>query len=355
MRVVQITPYFPPCKGGIARFVSGLVDSIGGSADVNVIAREGGSSERVSVITAGKGVFILKALQRLRDLDPDVIHCHSHWHMLAPAVVYKRFHKNVKVVFTFHTEPIAPMKGAKGNIFGRLLKRCDAVTFVSIALKDIISSQIRIQTDRRVVHPGVRAGTASPEEIENFKRRYSLEGGGPILVFVGLLEWENKVEGVKILVEAVADVRKRFPNLKLLLVGDGSRRGEVEKIVEGLDLSDNVIITGLVENVFVPLKLSDIYVHITLQEGLAQAILEAMSLGKPVIASRVGGIPEAVMDGENGLLVDTTRDSVRSAIEGLLEDHSRMERLGQRAKNHVESHFTWEEASNGFLELYTSH
>ncbi|MCK5291980.1 MAG: glycosyltransferase family 4 protein [Thermoplasmata archaeon] len=355
MKVVQITPYYPPSKGGIARFVSGLVDGIGDSADVNVIAREGGSSERVSVITAGKGVFILKALQRLRDLDPDVIHCHSHWHMLAPAVVYKRFHKNVKVIFTFHTEPIAPMKGAKSNIFGRLLKRCDAVTYVSRAVKDIISSQIRIQTNERVVHPGVHRGSASQDEIEDFKRRHALEGKDPILVFIGLLEWENKVKGVKILVEAVADVRRRFPNLKLLLVGDGSRRGEVERIIGNLDLSDNVAITGLVENVFAPLTLSDIYVHITLQEGLAQAILEAMSLGKPVIASNVGGIPEVVSDGENGILVDTTRDAVGSAVEGLLKNRARMKQLGQHAKKHVESNFTWEEASKGFLELYTSH
>lgn len=354
MRVVQITPYFPPCKGGIARFVTGLVDSIGVSADIDVIAREGGSSERVSVITAGKGVFILKTLQRLRELDPDVIHCHSHWHMLAPAVVYKRFHKNVKVIFTFHTEPIAPMKGAKGNIFGRLLKRCDAVTFVSNSLKDIISSQIRIQTDKRVVHPGVRAGTASPEKVEAFKRRYALEGREPILVFVGLLEWEKKVEGVKILVEAVADVRKRFPNLKLLLVGDGSRRGEVEKIVEGLDLSDNIVITGLVENVFVPLKLSDIYVHITLQEGLAQAILEAMSMGKPVIASKVGGIPEVVSSEEVGILVEPERDSVAVAIERLLENPDMAMNLGNRAKELVESEFSWEIMAQDFLRLYTN-
>jgi glycosyltransferase involved in cell wall biosynthesis len=275
--------------------------------------------------------------------------------MLAPAVVYKRFHKNVKVIFTFHTEPVTPMKGAKARIFGRLLKNCDAVTYVSNAVKDAMSSQIRIQTDERVVHPGVRAGSASSEDIESFRRRFGLEGGEPILSFVGLLEWKNKVEGVKILVESMADVRKKYPSLKLLLVGDGSRRGEVESIIRDHDLLDNVTITGLVDNVFAPLMLSDIYVHITLQEGLAQAILEAMSLGKPVIASNVGGIPEVVSDGENGILVDTKRDAVRSAIEGLLENRARMERLGQQGKKHVESHFTWEETSKGFLELYTNH
>lgn len=354
MRVVQITPYFPPCKGGIARFVTGLVDGIGVSADVNVIAREGGSSDRVSVITAGKGVFILKALQRLGDLDPDVIHCHSHWHMLAPAVVYKRFHKNVKVIFTFHTEPIAPMKGAKSNIFGRLLRRCDAVTYVSKSLKNKMSGQMNVQTEERVVHPGVRAGATSPEEVEDFVRSHGLEGKGPILAFVGLLEWVGKVEGVKILVRAVEEVRRKYPKLELLIVGDGSRRGEVEEVIANCGVSDSVTITGMVDNVFIPLELCDIYVHITLQEGLAQAILEAMSMGKPVIASKTGGIPEVVSSEEVGILVESERDSVAVAIERLLENPDMAMKLGNRARELVESRFSWETMAQDFLRLYTS-
>lgn len=355
MRVVQITPYFPPCKGGIARFVSGLVAGIEGSAEVNVITREGETSEHVSVFDTGKGLFILKALQRLRDLSPDVIHCHSHWHMLAPAIVYKRFHKNVKVIFTFHTEPVDPMKRAKANIFGRLLNRCDATTYVSRSLMEKMLSQIRIQSEERVIHPGFSAGTASADEIEEFRTRHGLDEDGPILVFTGLLEWLDKVQGVKILIEAVAEVRKSYPNLRLLLVGDGSRRGEVEKVVEDLNLSDSVTITGLVDNVFAPLALSDVYVHITLQEGLPQAILEAMSMGKPVIAANVGGIPEVVRNGENGILVDPNRKSVQSAIEDLLGNRPKSDQLGQRAKECVRSEFTWDRASKSFLELYSSH
>jgi glycosyltransferase involved in cell wall biosynthesis len=354
MRVVHITPYFPPCKGGIARFVSGLVESTGKAGDVHVITKEGVPGKGVSVLSSGKGVFIIKALQILRKMEPDVIHCHSHWHMLAPAVVYRRFHKDVRVIFTFHTEPLAPFKGPKGNIFERLLKRCNAVTYVSISLKNKISDQMNVQTEERVVRPGVRAGAASPEEVEDFVRSHGLEGKGPKLAFIGLLEWAGKVEGVKILVRAVEEIRKKYQKLELLIVGDGSRRGEVEEVIAECDVSDNVTITGMVENVFIPLTLCDVYVHITLQEGLTQALLEAMSAGKPAVASSVGGIPEVIVDGENGILVSPDKDSVVTAVEGLLDDPSTLARLGKQAESYVRSHFTWEKTAKDFLELYSA-
>jgi glycosyltransferase involved in cell wall biosynthesis len=265
-----------------------------------------------------------------------------------------RLHKDVRVIFTFHTEPVAPLTGPKGNIFEKLLKGCDAVTYVSESLKDKMSDQMNVQTEERVVRPGVRAGAARTEEVEDFVRSHGLEGKGPKLAFVGLLEWEGKVEGVKILVRAVEEIRRDYPKLELLIVGDGSRRGEVEEVIAKCGVSDNVTITGLVDNVFVPLTLCDIYVHITLQEGLTQALLEAMSAGRPVVASSVGGIPEVIVDGENGILVSPDKDSVVTAIENLLDDPKRLAKLGERAKSYVQSQFTWEKTTKDFLELYSA-
>ncbi len=353
MKVVHITPYFPPCKGGISRFVSGLVEHTHGEADVHVVTREGEPAEGVYVISTGKGRFILGALQKLKDIRPDVIHCHSHWHMLAPAVVYKRLHRGVKIIFTFHTQPLTLKKGARSNVFGRLLSKCDAVTYVSKSLQDQVSDKIKIQATESVVHPGVQGKEVTEEQVLDFVKTHRIEGRKPILVFVGLLEWEMKVQGVKILLEAVERICDRYPDLVLILVGDGSRRREVEDVIENLNLSDSVLISGLIDNVFVPFALCDIYVHITLQEGLPQAVLEAMSMGKPVIASNIGGIPEVIKDRENGILVNPDVVSVSSAIEDLLGNSSSLNQLGERARRHVTSHFTWENTTRDFLELYT--
>jgi glycosyltransferase involved in cell wall biosynthesis len=354
MKVVHITPYFPPSKGGIARFVSELVQSQSLTEQVQVITREGEASENVSILSGGKGSFILKAIRLLGRIQPDIIHSHSHWHMLVPALIHSKFHENVRVFFTFHTEPADHGMGRKGKVFGKMLSRCDAVTYVSKALKQRISEEIEIRTRQTAIYPGVRMKTVKEGELNEFVEMHRTEGASPLLSFIGLLEWEGKVQGVKMLLEAVAVVRDEHPSLKLLIVGDGSKRREVEERITDLNLSDCVKITGLVENVFVPLTLCDIYVHISLQEGMPQSLLEAMYLGKPVIASKVGGIPEAVENGVTGILVKPEIDAISSAIIDLIGDKGKSARLGENAEKFVRSTFSWENIAQDFRRLYVN-
>jgi glycosyltransferase involved in cell wall biosynthesis len=354
MKVVHITPYYPPYKGGISSYVSGLVQTFDTAVDMHIICRNGSPSKNVTVLGVGKGMFIIKTIEILRKLKPDVIHCHSHWYMLSPAIVQKRLHRDVKVFFTFHTEPQEQMGGVKSGIFGKLLSKCDAVTFVSEALQKTITNQLDIRTRRVVTYPGVSVQTVSREEVLAFSKTYGIEGKHPLLVFVGLLEWGKKVQGVLTLLEAVASLREKSPSLMLLLIGDGSKRTLVENKIESLNLSSNAKVTGFVDNVFVPLSICDIYTHISLQEGLPQAILEAMALGKPVIASRTGGIPEIIKNGETGILVETQTQAVASALENLIPDDQKKTQLGMQAKRSVEANFTWKRISECFREVYAS-
>ncbi|UCD92979.1 MAG: glycosyltransferase family 4 protein [Methanobacteriota archaeon] len=352
MKVVHITPYYPTCKGGIARFVSGLVQSQKSSHQVHVVSQEGEPSNEVTVLSMGKGRFIIKALGILRKISPDVIHCHSHWHMLAPAVVYRRFHKKTRLVFTFHTEPPEEKKRTRNRVFGKLLSRCDVVTYVSDALRKRISSQINIKAKQAVVYPGVEEKAFTEHEHEAFAEDFGVKGISPILVFIGLLEWKGKVQGVKVLLESISEVRDKYPSLALLLVGDGSRRPEVEETIANLNLSENVTITGLVDNVFVPLALCDMYVHISLQEGMPQSLLEAMLLGKPVVASNVGGVPEVVKDGKTGVLVEPRKNQITAAILNLIENPDMSAELGEQAEELMRREFSWDGIARDFSGLY---
>jgi len=108
-----------------------------------------------------------------------------------------------------------------------------------------------------------------------------------------------------------------------------------------------------VENPFVPLKICDLYTHITLGEGgLSLPLLEAMAMGKPIVATPVGGIPEAITDGENGLLVAPEAEQVAEKIDLLLRNREYGERLGRCAKATVGERFTWEQATKTFLGVY---
>ncbi len=92
--------------------------------------------------------------------------------------------------------------------------------------------------------------------------------------------------------------------------------------------------------------------HIALGDGLPLALLEAMAMGKPIVATPIAGIPEAITDGESGLLVAPEVKQVAKKIDLLLQGRGYAEELGRCAKATVEERFTWEQAAEGFLQCY---
>ncbi len=161
-----------------------------------------------------------------------------------------------------------------------------------------------------------------------------------------------KVEGIKTLIEAFGIVKKTYPNAKLLIVGDGIYRIELERHVEMNKMTGDVIFTGFVTSPIIPLTITDIYTHISLQETLSISILEAMSMGKPIIASKIGGIPELIVDGENGILVEPKPKKIADRIIELCSDRERMKILGKNAQKTAKERHDWDDIAQKFITLY---
>lgn len=125
----------------------------------------------------------------------------------------------------------------------------------------------------------------------------------PDAVVVGSVGWLTDVKGHRYLIEAVARVRGAHPNLHLLLVGSGDRRRELEDLVAQRGLADAVTFAGERRDVPACLAALDVFVLPSLNEGMGRALIEAMAAGRPVIASRVGGVPALIEERRNGLLV----------------------------------------------------
>jgi len=355
MKLCMIVPYYSPSKGGITSYVSNLASTVHDKGvSVTVITREGENGNNIHLITSNKALFIIRSGLMIFKLKPDVIHSHDHWYTLAPAILYKFFNLKTGVVHTFHTDPMKEMKGLKRKIFEWLLSNCNVVTCVSIFLMKKIEGNLKITTKIKVIYAGATGNNNfDVNEINKFKEGYNLNDSAPILSFVGGLVWEKKVEGVKKLVEAFKDVTKEYPNAKLLIIGGGKYREDVERLVKELGIENNVILTGFLDDVFVPLSITDIYTHISLQEGgVSISLLEAMSMGKPVIATRVGGIPELITDGENGILVDSEPKAIAKAILELFSDEEERIRLGENAKKTVETRYNWSEIAEEFIKIY---
>ena len=143
------------------------------------------------------------------------------------------------------------------------------------------------------------------------------------------------------LVEAARQVCDAYPSVRFLFVGRKDREAaDVQRRIRELGLSDRVLLTGLRDDIPAILGASRLVAHPGEQEGFSNAILEAMAAGLPVVASRAGGNPEAVVDGETGLLFPHgDADALARAILSLLRDPARAGAMGEAGRRRVAEHF----------------
>ncbi len=156
------------------------------------------------------------------------------------------------------------------------------------------------------------------------------------------------------LLQAFAMVREKRPGATLLLVGDGIRRNWVEQLAREAKLSDAVVFTGFRPDVPALLATMDCFAQAsTRTEGVPQALLQAFATGVPVVASRIGGIPEVVAHGETGLLVESESvEGLAAGIERVLDDPEGAGQRARAARALVEARFSHIHAIDRLLQVY---
>jgi glycosyltransferase involved in cell wall biosynthesis len=176
--------------------------------------------------------------------------------------------------------------------------------------------------------------------------------GSPVIGSVAMFRGSK---GHPQLLQAFAQVREKRPCASLLLVGDGIRRAWVEQLARDAHLSESVVFTGFRPDVPALLGTMDCFVLAsTRTEGVPQALLQAFATGVPVVASRIGGIPEVVTDEETGLLVPSESvPALVAAIERVLDDPAGAAGRARAARALVEERFSHERAIDRLLQLYT--
>jgi phosphatidylinositol alpha-1,6-mannosyltransferase len=194
---------------------------------------------------------------------------------------------------------------------------------------------------------GARAADRRADEL---CRALDLHGKGVALTVARLMPRK----GVDRTLEAVAALAPEFPDLVYVVAGDGPQRAELERRAAAPDLAGRVRFTGEVEDADVPAlhRLADVFLLPSRREagdeveGFGMALVEAGASGLPVIGGRSGGIPEAVVEGETGLLVDGGDPrAIAGALRRLLEDAELARRLGAGGRREVERRLNWERAA----------
>jgi glycosyltransferase involved in cell wall biosynthesis len=165
----------------------------------------------------------------------------------------------------------------------------------------------------------------------------------------------NVKKAIDVLLKAFSRVAGTFPDVQLILVGDGPLRGELEQLASELQLHDRVVFAGAKDRAEVVEMLHGcrIFALPSRSEPFGIAVVEAMACGKPVIGTRTGGIPEIIDDGEDGLLVEPDNpDQLAEAILRLLSDASLRERMSARGPSKVRSKFLWEHTASSYERVF---
>lgn len=195
-----------------------------------------------------------------------------------------------------------------------------------------------------------------PVDTEEFRPRVNGSMGSwvnksPVLLYVGRLSPEK---GAHVLIDALPQMLKHLPQLRLRLVGGGSQQHSLRDLVNQNGLSEHVEFVGAVPHYELPRYYAeaDALVIPSLSEGLPKVLPEALACGLPVIGTQVGGIPEVVQDGYNGLLVPPNApNALGDAVVAVLGSEETSRALRANARASVER-FSWEKNIGRFLEMY---
>lgn len=215
------------------------------------------------------------------------------------------------------------------------------------AVKDFYELSVPMKNIPRAVDPANLLPVASRDAV---RLQTKTPADAPVLIFVGSLTPEKRLDR---LLRLTQKVRLQMPKLHLWLIGSGPLESTLRKQADSLGIGESVRFLGAQSNVADYLNAADLFVLTSDTEGIPGVILEAGLLGLAVVATRVGGVPEGVLDGETGVLVDRQNEQrLAEIVFDLLHDSARRRKLGAKAKSWVGANFTIDRIAKEYIDFY---
>jgi glycosyltransferase involved in cell wall biosynthesis len=330
-----------PTDGGVGRHVRDLADGLSAKEHEVFLCSpaipQGVSAPVVHVRLALRRavapradlVALVRLAQIVKELRPDVVHAHSS-KAGALARLARFSSPRVPVVYTPHGFAFAghfshPLErhiylGAE-RVLAPLTSRVVCVCESEARLARSIGPKDRVRVIPNGIDPPGK-GQADPRVAELSRR-------GPV---IGALTLLRPGKGMETLIAAVPHVLARHPEAQVAIVGDGPDRQKLGAQASALGIAGSVHFLGPSNDPLAALRGMDVFVHSSWAESFPYVILEAMSLARPIVASDVGGVGEAVIDGKSGLLIPARNEcALGAALVGLLDDPERRADLGRGA------------------------
>ena len=310
--------------------------------------RRAGTPVHALTRRAGFDVSLLRTLRRLlAERRVDLVHCHQYtpWCYGAPAAAGR----GVPVLFTEHGRFHPDRHTTKRRLANQVLRRLtDRITTISEATRDALARHEWLpRAEVEVLYNGLPSPVAQ-EPSEALRVRLGIAPGTVLLGTVARLD---PIKNQAMMLRALA--RPELRRCALLLAGDGPERAALEAQATLLGVAGRVRFVGFTEDVGGHLEALDVFLLTSFSEGTSMTLLEAMALGRPVVATAVSGNVEIVEDGVTGMLVASDDDAaLADAIVRLSADADLADRLGARAKARFAERFSIERMLRSYRRIY---
>lgn len=290
----------------------------------------------------------------LRHIKPDIVHTHLI-HADLYGYVSAKLAGVAAVVSSRHLDDAFRYRARWRRINRRLWRMIDAGIAISAAMKQFaLTVEAAPARKVRIVLYGMEFKWLSDEDIDAARQRLRAELKLPAdAQLLGMACRLVEQKGIPYALEALRRIRSEFPRAHLVIAGDGEQASELRRLASRLGLADRVHWLGWRADAADLMAAFDVFVLPSLREGFGLVLLEAMSRRLPIVASHVGAIPEIVIDGETGILVEPRNvDELAKAMTRLLNDRALRKYMGLLGAARLEEHFSVERMVDGTIAVY---
>ena len=340
--------------GGAEKMVETLSKGLKGRCEIVVVVynltdsilekRLSESDIRIVELKKGKGFSIsalLKARNVIRNERPDVIHTHLHalpYFWLASG--------HIPIIHTVHTIADKEHTGIEKIVSGfiyRNSRKCITVAITKIVRESLIEEYGNRLDRALIVFNGV--------DFSNFMCKECYEKHNPFeIVHVGRF---CAVKNHKLIIDCINILKEKGYDIHISLIGDGPDRKVIEHKVNELGLQREVSFKGVQDSVGSFLTNADMLILPSAYEGMPMSLIEAMGSGLPIVASNVGGIPDMIESGKDGVLITPSLDELCEAIADLYVNYEKRKYLGTNAFSRA-NRFSSIKMTNDYFSVYTS-
>jgi glycosyltransferase involved in cell wall biosynthesis len=294
--------------------------------------------------------FFLTALRSMRKTQL----VHAFWSASGIIALAVRSFKSRPVVITlWGSDKIVAQIPIISKLIIMVLNRADAIICEDNNLKSFLVSRGLDSKKITLIRNGIDLQSFQSGDSVEAKKSLGLRVDQRIMLSIGSL---NQTKNHALLINTFSEIAASKDTWHLYIIGEGEEQQSLEKQILDLKLEQKTTLLGLLDHNSISkwLKAADIFVLPSQNEGTPNALLEAMASGLPVIASKVGGIPELIQDNTEGLLFESgSKDDLKEKLNRLTQDKQLQKMLAKNAKNKITTHYgSWKIQAEQLLELY---